>query len=113
MPRFLIDVNLPYYFHLWHGEDFIHQRDLGDDWSDDQIWDYAGAHNLTIITKDADFSHRTIFHVPPPRVIHVRFGNLKMNSFFMFMTQRWSDALALIESHSLVSIYIDRVEGIR
>jgi predicted nuclease of predicted toxin-antitoxin system len=113
MPRFLIDVNLPYYFSLWNGESFVHQLDLGDEWTDDEIWKYAKLHDLIIVTKDADFSHRAILHVPPPKVIHIRFGNLKMNQFFETMTARWHQALALIEDHKLVSIYLDRVEAIQ
>jgi predicted nuclease of predicted toxin-antitoxin system len=112
MPRFLIDVNLPYYFSLWHGESFVHQHDLGDEWTDEQIWEYAKQHDLVIITKDSDFSHRVIFHTPPPKVIHIRFGNVKMKQFFGLLTTHWPQALSLIENHKLVSIYFDRVEAI-
>ena len=28
--RFLVDVNLPYYFSLWHHPDYIHQKDIDD-----------------------------------------------------------------------------------
>lgn len=52
MATFLIDANLPYYFSLWHSDDYIHQNDIDDTWTDKQIWDYAQEHNLTIITKD-------------------------------------------------------------
>lgn len=34
MARFLIDVNLPYRFSLWSGDDFMHMRDIGERWSD-------------------------------------------------------------------------------
>jgi predicted nuclease of predicted toxin-antitoxin system len=112
MLKFLIDVNLPYYFSLWHGEEFVHQRDIDDEWTDDLIWKYAMKNDLIIITKDADFSHRIIFHTPPPKVIHIRFGNLKMRQFFDVMTTHWPQALSLIEDHKLVSIYLDRVEAI-
>ena len=78
MPKYLIDVNLPYRFSLWNSDDFVHQTNIDDEWTDEQIWEYAKENNLTIITKDADFSNRIIFHEPPPRVIHIRFGNMKM-----------------------------------
>src|ERR1017187_9479776 len=110
--RFLIDVNLPYYFSLWHGEGFVHQRDIDDEWTDDEIWKYAMKNDLIIVTKDADFSHRIIFHTPPPKVIHIRVGNLKMRQFFDVLTKQWPQALSLIEDHKLVSIYLDRVEAI-
>jgi predicted nuclease of predicted toxin-antitoxin system len=112
MPRFLIDVNLPYYFSLWHGEDFIHQRDIDDEWTDEEIWDYASEHNLIIVTKDADFSHRIIFHTPPPKIIHIRFGNMRMREFHETLSKHWPEALNLIEGNKLVSIYRDRVEAV-
>ncbi len=81
MAKYLIDVNLPYHFSLWKSADYIHQKDIGDERTDEQIWNYAKENNLTIITKDSDFSNRIIFHQPPPKVIHVRFGNVKMREF--------------------------------
>jgi predicted nuclease of predicted toxin-antitoxin system len=86
MAKYLIDVNLPYRFSLWKGNDYIHQTDLGDEWTDAQIWNFAKENNLTIITKDCDFSNRIIFHEPPPKVIHIRFGNMKMKDFFLTIT---------------------------
>lgn len=61
MAKFLIDANLPYRFSLWKSDDYIHQNDIDDEWTDSQIWDYAKDNNLTIITKDADFSNRIFF----------------------------------------------------
>ena len=66
MKKYLIDVNLPYYFALWNTDEYIHQFDLGDDWEDEKIWNYAKLHNLTIISKDSDFSNRIILNEPPP-----------------------------------------------
>ncbi|MEO8074626.1 MAG: DUF5615 family PIN-like protein [Acidobacteriota bacterium] len=50
------------------------------------LWNYAKENNLTIITKDADFSNRIIFQEPPPKVIHIRFGNMKMREFYAVLT---------------------------
>lgn len=55
MSRFLVDVNLPYYFSLWNNDDYIHQMDIDDTWTDKQIWEYAREENLIIIKKDTDF----------------------------------------------------------
>jgi|SRR5205807_2042502 len=112
MPRFLIDVNLPYYFSLWRGEEFIHQRDIDDTATDEKIWQYATEKNLIIVTKDSDFSDRMILHTPPPKVIHIRFGNLKMKQFFAVLEKHWSNALLLVEDNKLVALYLDRVEAI-
>jgi predicted nuclease of predicted toxin-antitoxin system len=112
MAKYLIDVNLPYRFSLWKGDNYVHQTDLGDEWTDMQIWNYAAENNLTIITKDADFSNRIIFHQPPPKVIHIRFGNMKMREFFIITTAIWNDVLDLSESHKLVNVFRDRIEAI-
>lgn len=112
MPKFLIDVNLPSRFSLWNNEQFIHQISIDDEWSDEQIWEYAKENNLTIITKDADFSNRIIFHKPPPKVIHIRLGNMKMREFHETLTALWGDIIDLSETHKLVNVFRDRIEAI-
>jgi predicted nuclease of predicted toxin-antitoxin system len=87
MPKYLIHANLPYYFSIWNTPDYIHQNDIDDEWLDSQIWDYAIEHRLTIITKDSDFSNRILLKEPPPKVIHIRFGNVKMKQFFPSSTK--------------------------
>ncbi len=72
--RYLIDANLPYYFSLWKTNEYQHIFDIND-----------------IITKDADFSNRILFRNPPPKVIHIRFGNLRMKVFFERITQCWDE----------------------
>lgn len=92
--------------------DYIHQFDIDDEWTDTQIWNYAIENNLTIITKDADFSNRIISHNPPPKVIHIKLGNMKMREFFTVTTAIWNDVLELSENHKLVNVFRDRIEAI-
>ncbi len=112
MSRYLIDVNLPYYFSLWEGDEYIHQKDINDEWSDSQIWEYAKNNNLIIISKDADFSKRIFLSIPPPKVIHIKFGNKKMKEFYSILSMNWGKAKELIELNKLVNIYEDRIEAI-
>lgn len=112
MPKFLIDINLSYYFALWNSPEFIHQKDLNIKWSDGEIWTYAKNNNLTIITKDIDFSNKIMLNFPPPKVIHIRFGNLKMKPFFLVINNLWSNILEMNSNHKLVNVFIDRIEGI-
>ena len=81
MKRYLVDANLPYYFSVWQSEEYEHVIDIDPKMTDSAIWVYAKTHRLTIITKDADFSDRILLNDPPPRVIHIKFGNLKMKNF--------------------------------
>lgn len=112
MHKYLIDVNLPYKVAFWHSDEFIHQTDLDDQWSDDQIWNYAKENNLTIVTKDADFSNKIIFQTPPPRVIHIKIGNMKFKVFYDFIAVNWSKIEKISNSHKLTNVFNNRIEGI-
>lgn len=70
MSGFLIDANLPFKTSVWQCDAFEFVASIGDAVSDSAIWGYARTHDLTIVTKDADFSHRIIAANPPPKVIH-------------------------------------------
>jgi predicted nuclease of predicted toxin-antitoxin system len=110
--KYLIDANLPYYFLLWRSPSHLHLRDLDDEMSDAAVWRYARKGGWTIVTKDADFSARALLEPPPPRVIHIRFGNLKMRDFHRAITRAWPQACALSERCRLVAIFSDHIEGI-
>lgn len=112
MTGFLIDENLPYRFSLWASSQHIHVKDLQGIKTDSQIWDYAQQNHLTIISKDADFSERVLLTEPPPRVIHIRLGNLKMREFHQRLTTIWSDVCELSLKYKLVNVFTDRIEGI-
>jgi predicted nuclease of predicted toxin-antitoxin system len=111
MAKFLIDVNLRYYFSLWNSPDYFHQKDINDEWADEQIWKFATEHHLTIITKDSDFSNKILLHTPPPKVMHIRFGNMKMKDFHEHMVKLWEDALILNQNFKLVNVFKDRIEA--
>jgi predicted nuclease of predicted toxin-antitoxin system len=112
MAKFLIDANLPYYFSIWHGSEYIHQFDLGDEWPDIKIWKYAKAKNLTIVTKDADFSSRIINQAPPPKVIHLKIGNMKLQELYSFIDNNWDVITKLSKKHKLLTVFQDRIETI-
>jgi predicted nuclease of predicted toxin-antitoxin system len=112
MARYLIDVNLPYRFSLWAGDDFIHGRDLGERWSDSELWAYARIHDLIIVSKDADFSERILVSSPPPRVVLIPFGNMKMRDFHGQISRQWPEIAALCGDNRLVRVHEDRIEAI-
>jgi predicted nuclease of predicted toxin-antitoxin system len=112
MPEFIVDANLPYYFQLWNSERFVYVEDLNDEWTDEQIWEYAKNNNLIIITKDSDFSNRIIFHEPPPKVIHIKTGNLRMKELFILFEKNWNEIEKTINKFKLVNVYKNKIEGI-
>jgi predicted nuclease of predicted toxin-antitoxin system len=56
VPRFLIDVNLPYRFSVWAAGNFVRARGMGERWSDSELWAYARERGLIIVSNDTDFS---------------------------------------------------------
>lgn len=111
MPKYLIDINLPYYFSLWNTDAYIHQRDLDARASDTSIWQYAQLHDLTIITKDRDYSDRILLLDLPPRIIHLRIGNMKLRDFYTLVFKHWEHVLEMSNTHKLVILFYNRVEG--
>jgi predicted nuclease of predicted toxin-antitoxin system len=67
---------------------------------------------LTIVTKDADFSDLVLLNEPPPRVIHIKFGNMKMREFHQLLSKIWTDVCLLSEDYKLVRVYQNRIEGV-
>lgn len=112
MAKYLIDVNLPRYFSLWANEDFMHVIDLNDEMKDSEIWTYARSNSLTIVTKDADFSDNALISNPPPWVIHIKVGNMKMRDFHQFLATNWREITEISQACRLVRVYRDRIEGI-
>lgn len=113
MARYLIDVNLPYYFNQWKTTDYIHQIDIDARWKDKQIWEYAKDKGLTIITKDSDFSNRILLNQPPPKIIHIRTGNMEMDKFSELISKCWEDVLLMSNDHKLVTVFYDHIEGVK
>jgi len=112
MPRFLIDVNLPYRFSLWAGDDCVHMRDIGETWTDTWIWQYARERDMVIVSKDTDFSDRAMISGPPPRVVHLRLGNMRMRDFHALISRLWPSIVALSVANRLIRVYQDRIEAV-
>lgn len=112
MLKYVIDENLPYYFKLWNNPDFIHIFDLPNISTDEEIWEYAKKNNLTIITKDADFSNKIMLSSPPPKIVHLKIGNMKITELFDFLNAIWSLILVELENHKLINVFKDRIESL-
>ena len=112
MARYIIDANLPRWFGLWSSNDYEFVHDLGPNWTDTEVWDYAATKSLTIVSKDADFSDRVMLTRQGPRVIHVRIGNRKMADFHQLLARVWGEVCRASEESRLVQLYWDRIESL-
>ncbi|MCE7065399.1 DUF5615 family PIN-like protein [Dyadobacter sp. CY326] len=90
---------------------YIHQLDIEREAVDSDIWNAAKAQNMTIISKDADFSNRILISSPPPRVIHFRTGNMSMKNFYILVSQIWEEVILLSAEYKLVVIFNDKIEA--
>ena len=68
MSKFFVDANLPFKLKTWQRDDFEFVVLINDEWTDGEIWNYAIENDLIIITKDTDFSHRTMVSNESPGV---------------------------------------------
>jgi predicted nuclease of predicted toxin-antitoxin system len=77
--RLLFDQNLSHRLVAQLAAEFpgsAHVRDAGLAAAPDQdVWDYAAANGLILVSKDTDFQQRALLYGYPPKVIWVRSGN--------------------------------------
>ena len=50
---------------------------------------------------------------PPPRVIHIRLGNMSMRSFHEAISKAWEEVLRSSATHKLVIMHSDRIESVQ
>jgi predicted nuclease of predicted toxin-antitoxin system len=112
MKGYLFDGNVPSRLRFSPKLPIIPLSNVGRNPSDSQIWDFARKYDLVIVSKDTDFSDRIITTSPPPRVVHLRFGNLRRNEYHALLARRWPQIESLLKTNKLVNVYIDRLEGI-
>jgi predicted nuclease of predicted toxin-antitoxin system len=112
MSKFLVDVNLPRTVSLWLDSEFIFVVDIDNKMKDSEIWSYAKSNELTILTKDSDFSNRIIVSDPPPRIIHFKIGNLLLADFKRFIIDHWEEIKLRSRKNKLVTVYLDNIDVI-
>ncbi len=112
MKGFLLDRNVPARLTFKPGLPVVAVTVIGENPTDSELWDYARKASLVIVSKDSDFSDRMILHTPPPWVVHLRFGNLRLREYHARLERAWPSIQVLLKTHKLVNVYADRVEGI-
>jgi len=53
-----------------------------------------------------------LLHKPPPKVIHIKFGDMKIREMHQTLSKIWGDICALNEEYKLFNVYKDHIEGI-
>jgi predicted nuclease of predicted toxin-antitoxin system len=93
---FIVDENLPPYLALWlkeKGQTATHgdYESLGSS-PDSRIWKWASERNAIVISKDEDFHNRIVVG-RPPRLIWIRWGNVRKRPLVDKLELLWPDIL--------------------
>lgn len=114
MKGFLIDENLPVRFSFTPRLPVVSSSQaIRRSATDSELWEYARAQELVIVTKDADFFARIVINDPPPWIVHLRFGNRRRGDFHHLLAQHWPRIEALLPEHKMIAVYEDRIEALR
>lgn len=78
--KFLLDQNLPRSLlkglrTTFPGSDHVRNLGLDSGTTDRAIFDYAGEHGFTILSKDSDFRQLSFVYGAPPKIVWLRIGN--------------------------------------
>lgn len=84
----------------------MHVADVGlRDASDAELWEYASANDLVLISKDEDFANM-VLNKPTAKLIWVRVGNCRKIFLLELFGRMWPRIVARLESgDSFVEIY--------
>ena len=86
--------------------------DLDRRMADFEIWQYALDNELVIVSKDTDFSDRIGLSTPPPRVIHICIGNMRLGSLYSCLLHQWPTVIDMIVDFKLIRVFSDRIEAV-
>ena len=107
--RLLFDQNLSHFLVSRLASEYpgsVHARDLGLSTADDQdIWDHAAQHGLTIIPKDSDFEQRSLLYNHPPKIVWIRRGSITTLELENLLRLRHGELLAF-EADDSASILV-------
>lgn len=76
----------------WKGTDAIHTTYFpqGHLLQDADIAKIAIKEERIIVTKDSDFPDSFFLKGPPPRIVHLRLGNIRNRDLTAFLETRWA-----------------------
>lgn len=111
MLKYLIDENLPAYLSAWDSDSFIHVSEIPFVDLDSDIWQYALANELIILTKDSDFYFRYLSSKNYPKVVWIKTGNMKKRKFDLFIESIWKEVEIILMSSAFIVVNEEKIQG--
>jgi len=112
MRGYLLDENLPDRVLPATRWPIVHARGLGPGLTDSQLWAWAAREHSAIVSKDADFAARILATAPPPWIVHLRIGNVRLAEFRTVIAHLWPQVEALLPAYELIDVYRERIEAV-
>lgn len=106
---YLVDVNLPKKFKFFNRPEFSFVVDIQATLPDTEIWTHA-LENDFVILKDADFYTRALIAQRRPKIIRFKLGNQTLAELHQYFSDYWQLLTDLIQVHTLIVAYPDRVD---
>ncbi len=112
--KLLFDENLSFRLVELLAEPFpgsAHVNDVGlHGCPDSDIWTYAAAHELVLVSKDNDFRQLAFLRGPPPKVVWLRVGNAPTNAVVDLLHSRKADIESFVQEAetALLAIQMER-----
>jgi len=74
---------------------------------DTELWGYAAAHDLVIVSKDWDFLQLSTVRGHPPKVVWLRIGNCSVDAMAEVLRKRHLDLLRFRDDPDAALLVID------
>ena len=82
----------------------IHVQNVNlDKAQDNEVWEYARNNNYVIVSKDIDFSERSLIYGFPPKIIWIRRGNCTTKQLEEILRSHFED---------VKNLYFDTATGV-
>ena len=80
---------------------------------DNIVWEFARDEGFAIVTQDSDFADRALLYGYPPKIIWLRFGNMRRKKLEEKIKELWGRIVQEIDEYDLLEIHDNRIEGLK
>lgn len=104
---------MPKKFQFFNSNSFIHVVDINPKMKDKEIWDFAISNELVILTKDTDFYEMYLVNDIFPKVVYLKFGNMKISDLHQFFNDFRPSIVEKLETSSFIIANLNKITVIK